>query len=78
MTVATQHLALADGSWILVGVCLLAVFGFAQALYTRGNRARIPETPYARRGGSAPGATGHGEVSGKDPDRDPAGRPRGT
>ncbi len=76
MTLATRYVALVDGSWILLGVCLLTIFGVAQALYTRGNRARIPETPYGRRGTSAPRAEGGSEISGKDPERDPAGRPR--
>ena len=76
MTLATQYVALVDGSWILLGVCLVAVLGAAQALYTRGNRARIPESPYGRRGTSAPGAEGTSETSGKDPGRDPAGRTR--
>ena len=75
MTLAGHYVALVDGTWILVGVCLVALFGFGQALYTRGKHARIPETPYGQRGTSSPGAEGGGEASGKDPDRDPAGRP---
>ena len=71
--------ALTDGSWIVAGVVIVMVFAVGTALYTRGSRARIPETPYGpRRGGdAAPGAEGSGSASGHDPQRDPGGDTRG-
>lgn len=71
------YTALVDGSWILLGVLVLMVLAVAFALFARGDRARIPETPYGpRRGGDAPGAEGPGRASGRDPRRDAAGEPR--
>ncbi len=71
------YIAMTAGSWILIGVMLVMVFAVGTGLYTRGSRARIPETPYGgRRGTRAPGAEGSGDASGHDSESGAAGASR--
>ncbi len=64
MSVAVP-VALAGGSWILLGVMVLIFFGVVIGWYTRKGSG-ISETPYGKIYGGAPGAIGKDDVSGKD------------
>jgi hypothetical protein len=58
-------IALAGGSWILLGVMGLMFVGVVIGYYTQVGSG-ITARPYGKIYGGAPGAFGPGDVSGKD------------
>ena len=73
MTIA---IALAGGSFIFLGVMLVALVGLVFGYFTRIGSGINPR-PYNKIYGGAPGAFGPGSVSGRD-DREQADWSRGT
>jgi uncharacterized membrane protein len=63
--VALAPLALAHGSWIMLGFCVFMFIGIVVGYYTRKGSGIEPR-PYGKIYGGAPGAFGPGSVSGKD------------
>jgi hypothetical protein len=58
-------MALAGGSWILLGVIALAFVGIVYGWFTASGSGINPR-PYNKMYGGAPGAFGPSDVSGKD------------
>jgi hypothetical protein len=58
-------IALADGSWVILGVMVLMFVGIVIGYYTQVGSG-ITARPYGKIYGGAPGAIGPGDVSGKD------------
>jgi hypothetical protein len=63
--IAILPLALAGGSWIMLGFCLFAFAGIVIGYYTERGSG-ITARPYGKVYGGAPGAFGPGSVSGCD------------
>ncbi len=76
LSLAVVPLALARGSWVMVGFCFFMFFGIVIGYYTRKGSGIEPR-PYGKIYGGAPGAMGPGSVSGRD-DRERVDWSRGT
>ena len=74
--VAVLPLALARGSFIMLGFCVFLFAAIAIGYYTRTGSGIEPR-PYGKIYGGAPGAFGPGSVSGRD-DRERVPWSRGT
>jgi hypothetical protein len=58
-------IALAGGSFVMLGFCVFLFFGVVIGYYTEKGSG-INARPYGKIYGGAPGAFGPGEVSGRD------------
>jgi hypothetical protein len=69
--------ALAGGSWVMLGFMVLMFFGVVYGYYTTKGSG-IETRPYGKVYGGAPGAIGPGSVSGRDDRQSMSDWSRGT
>jgi hypothetical protein len=76
LAIGVLPLALAHGSFVILGVCVIMFFGTVIGFFTERGSGITPR-PYNKVYGGAPGAYGPGSVSSHD-DREQADWGRGT